>query len=158
MEDSGDFPAPISTLGRLHCQPARTGFPPMKTSIQHDTDVAEIASRLAEYCRRGDFVGAQKALFAPDAVSVEPEGATHGQITKGLAAIAKKSESFAKAFEVHSSTVSEAIVAGDFFACSMAFDVTDRSSGARMPLNEICVYEVKGGRVVREQFFYEPQD
>ncbi len=128
----------------------------MKTSTQHDTDIAEIASRLVEFCRRGDYVGAQKALFAPDAISVEPEGSTQGQITKGLTAIAKKSDFFSKAYEVHSSTVSEPIVAGDFFACSMTFDVTDRSSGARIPMNEICVYEVQDGKVVREQFFYEP--
>lgn len=129
----------------------------MKTSTEHVTDIAEIASRLVEFCRHGDYVGAHKALFAPDAVSVEPEGTPEGQITKGRAELAKKAELFSKAFEVHSNIVSEPIVAGDFFACSMILDVTNRSSGTRSTMSEICVYEVRDGKVVREQFFYQPE-
>ena len=32
----------------------------------------QIASRLAELCRQGQFEAAQKELFAEDAVSIEP--------------------------------------------------------------------------------------
>src|SRR5215469_6546820 len=45
---------------------------------------AEIANRLVEFCKKGDFEGAQKELFADDAVSIEPyatpafEKETHG--------------------------------------------------------------------------------
>ena len=155
MGDSG-FSGAFFDLRPLALPVGARTLPRMKTSIEHDTDIAEIASRLIEFCRRGDFVGAQKALFAQDAVSIEPEGSAHGKITKGLTAIVKKSEAFSKAFEVHRTTVSEPVTAGKCFACSMTFDVTERSSGEQMPLSEICVYEVRDGKVVREQFFYEP--
>ena len=32
----------------------------------------QIAARLAELCRQGEFEAAQKELFAKDAVSIEP--------------------------------------------------------------------------------------
>src|SRR6185437_15402958 len=51
----------------------------------------QIASRLAELCRQGQFEAAQKELFADDAVSIEPE-ANEGfpKETKGLKAIINK--------------------------------------------------------------------
>jgi hypothetical protein len=48
----------------------------------------EIASRLVELCRKGDWEKAQKELFAKDAVSIEPHGTPDFQKeTKGLNAI-----------------------------------------------------------------------
>ena len=41
----------------------------------------EIANRLAELCKSGDFEGAQKELYADDAVSIEP----HGTVTLTIA-------------------------------------------------------------------------
>ncbi|HEU5053519.1 MAG TPA: SnoaL-like domain-containing protein [Hanamia sp.] len=55
----------------------------------------QIANRLAELCRKGDFESAQKELFAEDAVSIEPEAsAGFEKVTKGLAAIAEKRKTF----------------------------------------------------------------
>jgi len=34
----------------------------------------QIAARLAELCRQGQFEDAQKELYAENAVSIEPEG------------------------------------------------------------------------------------
>jgi len=45
----------------------------------------QIASRLAELCRQGQFESAQKELFAENAVSIEPEAtADFAKETKGL--------------------------------------------------------------------------
>src|SRR5947209_5636377 len=115
-------------------------------------NTAQIAARLVEFCRRGDYVGAHRELFADDAVSIEPDS-TPDNTARGRAALAEKSKMFAEAFEVHGGSVSDPIVAGDFFAVSMTADVTDRKSKQRMTLAEVCVYETKDGKIVREQFF-----
>ena len=114
---------------------------------------AEIAAQLIALCRRGDYLGAQRHLYADDAVSIEPEGRPGG-ITRGLAALQEKTRGFENTFETRGAVISEPIVAEPFFAASMTVDVTERKSGKRMTLSEICVYEVKGGKIVREQFFY----
>lgn len=110
----------------------------------------DIAHKLVELCRRGDHLGAQRALYAKDAVSTEPDGST----THGLDGIHGKAKEFDETFEVHQTTVSDPIVAGDYFACTMTVDVTNRKAGGRMTLSELCVYEAKDGKVAREQFFF----
>ena len=124
----------------------------MTTTI---SSTAQIAHRLVEYCRRGEYLEAQRELFSPDAVSVEPEG-TPNSVTRGLPAIAQKTKMFEETFEAHGGSISDPVVADPFFACTMSLDVTERKSGHKMTLSEVCVYEVRDGRIVREQFFYQP--
>lgn len=116
----------------------------------------DIALRLVETCRRGDYVAAQRELYAVDAVSIEPEGRPDS-VARGLTAIAEKTRAFDEMFDVHRNVIGDPIVADPFFACTMSVDVTVRKTGARKTLSEICVYEVKAGKIVREQFFYQPQ-
>ncbi len=113
----------------------------------------DVAISLVETCRRGDYLGAQRELYASDAVSIEPEGRPDS-VARGLPAIAEKTRAFGEIYEVHGSTVGDPIVVDPFFACTMSIDVTHRKSGVRQKLSEICVYQVKAGKIVREQFFY----
>ena len=50
-------------------------------------------------------------------------------------------------------SVSDPVVAGDFFSCSMMVDLTTKEQG-RNKMEEICVYEVQDGKIVKEQFFH----
>ena len=53
----------------------------------------QIANRLAELCRKGDWTTAQNELFAKDAVSIEQnESPGFARETKGIDAIRKKGE------------------------------------------------------------------
>jgi len=113
----------------------------------------EVARRLVGLCRQGAYETAQLELYAADAVSIEPEGSPTPTV-KGLEAIVGKGKYFAATFEVHGGTVSEPVVAGAFFSLSMAIDVTPRAGGERFMMDEICVYEVRDGKIAREQFFY----
>jgi hypothetical protein len=113
----------------------------------------EIALRLVALCRAGHWKTAQQELFAADAVSIEPD-ATPGfeKETRGMAAITEKGKRFEEMVEtMHALTVSDPLVAGNSFACTMILDVTMKGQ-PRMQLAELCVYEVKEGKIVSEQF------
>jgi len=113
----------------------------------------QIADRLVELCRQGQFETAQTELFAADADSIEPPGAQMPNV-KGLAAIQEKGRQFMAGIEAfHSTTVSDALVAADHFSLAMALDVTMKGAG-RVQIEEICVYRVAGGKIASEQFFY----
>jgi hypothetical protein len=114
----------------------------------------QIANRLAQLCRQGDFEKAQKELFSEDAVSIEPEAsAGFEKETKGLAAIAEKGKRFSEMVEnIHSIAVSEPVVGGNAFAISLIMDVTMKGQD-RSSLSEICVYKVRGEKIISEQFF-----
>jgi hypothetical protein len=114
----------------------------------------EIASRLAELCRTGDFKKAQEELFADDAVSIEQHAtAAFEKETKGIKAIIKKGEVWnSMVEEVHNLSVSEPLVAASSFALILGMDVSMKEQGGRMNMNELCVYEVKDGKIISEQF------
>ena len=114
----------------------------------------EVAKRLVELCKKGDFEAAQNELFAQDAVSIEQHSTPDfDKETKGLDAIKEKGRKWASMLEeMHGTEVSEPVVADKSFACTMQMDVTMKGHG-RMNMTELCVYEVKDGMIASEQFF-----
>lgn len=113
----------------------------------------EIARQLAALCRQGKFEAAHQELFAEDAISIEPYGTpVFAKETRGLNALLEKGRKFTAMIEqVHAISISDPLVAGSSFACAMQLDVTIKGHG-RMNVNELCIYEVKDGKIVSEQF------
>ena len=115
----------------------------------------QIAKRLVELCRKGEYERAQQELYADDAVSIEMEGSQGLGSVKGLPAIFEKGEQFNAMLEtVHGSSVSEPLITGNWFSVAMTLDATMKGRG-RVNMHEICVYGVRDGKIVREQFFYD---
>lgn len=113
----------------------------------------EIANRLVELCKQGNFAEVQKELFAKDAVSIEPHATPDfPQETKGLDAILKKGEKWSSMVEKQNSlTVSDPLIAGNSFAVVLQMDVVMKGRG-QMNISELCVYQVKDGKIISEQF------
>ncbi len=116
--------------------------------------VSQIAHRLAELCNQGNFEQAQKELFSEDAISIEPEDSPGFQReTKGLAAIFEKGKKFESMVEeTYGCNVSDPLVAGDVIALLLNMDVKMKDL-ERSTLSEICIYKVKDGKIISEQFF-----
>ncbi|RDZ27492.1 nuclear transport factor 2 family protein [Lysobacter silvisoli] len=116
----------------------------------------QVAQRLVELCRKGEFDQAQNELYADDAASIEPKGAAEGMgDAYGMDAIREKGRKFAESIEAyHGFSVSEPLIAENWFSVTMGMDVTMKGMG-RIDMNEICVYRVKDGKIVHEQFFYD---
>ncbi|NND34037.1 MAG: nuclear transport factor 2 family protein [Saprospiraceae bacterium] len=115
----------------------------------------EVAKRLVEYCRKGQWFEAQEALYDENCESIEPPGTQWGSV-KGMDAIREKGKKWgAMVEEVHGSEISDPIVAENYIAMSMVSDTTFKGMG-RMKFEELGVYEVKNGKVTKEQFFYTP--
>src|SRR4030095_14669076 len=112
----------------------------------------EIANRLVELCRKGDFEKAQAELFADDAVSIEPQSTPDfAKETKGKKAIKEKGEKWnAMGEKYHGITVSEPLIAPNSCACTMNMDVTRKKKG-HVDMSELCVYEVKDGKIKAEE-------
>lgn len=115
----------------------------------------EIASKLADYCRKGEFETAQKELFSDDAVSIEPEAMPgFAKETKGREAMQEKMKTFQGMVEErYGNKVSEPVVAANAIAFKLDMDVKMKGRD-RSNMSELCVYEVKDGKVVSEQFFW----
>ncbi len=113
-----------------------------------------IANQLVAFCKQGQTKEA-KSLYADDAVSVEaggPPGASREAV--GLDAIEQKETWWFENHEVHSLTVTGPWPHGDRFVVGFQIDVTPKSTGQRMQMDEMGLYTVKDGKIVREEFFY----
>jgi hypothetical protein len=114
----------------------------------------EVADRLSQLFKENKWKEAQEELFSNDAVSIEPAHSPGLQTVEGLENIIKKGDQFNEMVEeMHGGWVGEPVVAGNYIAVGMGMDVTMKGAG-RMKMDEICLYEVKDGKIVKEQFFY----
>lgn len=115
----------------------------------------EIANNLTQWCNSGQEERCYQELYSPEIVSIEP--GSENPVAKGMQEVAKKGEWWRENFEVHSATTSEPIVADNWFSVRHDMDITHRPSGERSRMAEIGVYQVKDGKIVKEQFFYDTE-
>lgn len=114
----------------------------------------EVAKRLNELFKENKWNEAQEELFSDDAESIEPPHSRGLQTVKGKEAIKQKGIDFQNMVEeVHGGWCSEVLAGGNYLTCTMGLDCTMKGMG-RMKMEEVCVYEVKDGKIVKEQFFY----
>jgi SnoaL-like domain len=113
----------------------------------------EVATKLVDYCRKGEWMKAIDDLYSKDIVSIEPremEGMPAEM--RGIDQVRGKTEWWEKNMEVHSAKVGGPFVARDTFVVQFDVDVTEKESKKRMQMSEVGIYTVKDGKVAREEF------
>ena len=126
----------------------------METAEVGTMTTQAVANRFNELAQQGNWTQIQEELYADDAESIEPPHAQGLQSAKGREALKQKGEQFgAMVEEMHGGYSSEPVVAGNHFAVAMGMDATMKGMG-RTKMDEIAVYEVKNGKIVKEQFFF----
>ncbi len=114
----------------------------------------DVANRFHELAQTGQWNQIQDELFAENALSIEPANSPGLQSVEGLDAIREKGKGFEESVEeMHGGYSNEPQVAGNYFAVAMGMDATFKGMG-RQKMDEIALYEVKDGKIVKEQFFY----
>lgn len=115
----------------------------------------DVAKKLVELCRNGENLKAINELYADHILSVEPQGTQVKEVEGKQAVIEKELQFFGMIEEVHLSEVSDPLVADNFFSVKMKMIMTLKGMG-RINMDEICVYQVENGEIVREEFFFTP--
>ncbi|MEM6825503.1 MAG: nuclear transport factor 2 family protein [Pseudomonadota bacterium] len=118
---------------------------------------AEVAQQLVHNCENPVQREGMSDLYHPDCVSVEamaPPGSSPEY--KGVAAIKAKHEWWEANFEVHSTSADGPYINGDRFSVIFGMDVTEKASGERTQMQEVALYEVRDGQIVREEFQMKP--
>ncbi|MGH7602684.1 MAG: SnoaL-like domain-containing protein [Gemmatimonadaceae bacterium] len=130
-----------------------------KSTTTTSKSTATVAEKLVELCRSGRNADAINTLYADDIVSVEPVGSPSMPAEmKGIDAIRGKNQWWSKNNEVHSAEVEGPFVADDKFAVRYGYETTNKPTGKRGRMDEVALYTVKNGKIVREQFFYNATD
>jgi hypothetical protein len=70
----------------------------------------------------------------------------------------EKSQSRYDKAKVHSITVSEPLVTKNYFVVTYDIDATYHDIGVRSTEDEVAIYRVKDGKIVREEYVYDVDD
>ena len=125
----------------------------MSTQVE-TMNAQQVASRLVQLCREGKNVEAINELYDDNIVSIEPDGSPMAGKTVGKQAVLESTNRWFDSVEqLHNVAISNPLVSDNFFACTMNVDATYKEHG-RNVMNELCVFEVRDGKIVNDQFFY----
>ena len=124
----------------------------MSTQVE-TMNAQEVANRLVLLCREGKNVEAINELYDDNVVSHEPKGSPMKEKVGKEAVLDATNQWFDSLEELHNVYISNPIVGDTFFACTMKIDATYKEHG-RNEMNELCVYEVKDGKIISDHFFY----
>ena len=114
----------------------------------------EVAKRFYQLSQEGNWDKILDELYSPEAVSVEPAKAMGLKSVNGLDKIREKAKQWADMIEeTHGGYTNEPQVAGNYFTCTMGIDMTMKGQG-RSKMDEVALYEVQNGKIVKEQFFF----
>ena len=115
----------------------------------------EVGKSYVALVREGRREECLSTLFSPDAVSVEAVQLPGRERTvKGLDALRGKSSFFLANNDVHKAEIFGPYPHDHRFAVRFVFDLTFKPTGERKTMDEIGLFTVADGKIVREEFFY----
>ncbi len=118
-------------------------------------ELKAIAEELVAGCREDRTRENLDKLYAVDAVSVEPVDMGQGREAAGLAAIKAKHDRWEQAMEYLGGEVVGPLSHGDDrFAVIFRLKAREKATGEVSEMEEVGVYHVSGGKILREEFFY----
>ena len=122
------------------------------THSSPDMTTQEIADRLVSLCREGRNEEAKNELYSNDIVSVEVNEPM--KVVRGLEATRAKGAWWEANHEVHSAKIEGPFVNDDQFAVRFTYDITPKATGNRVAMDEVALYDVKDGKIIKETFLY----
>ncbi len=115
----------------------------------------ELADELVAGCREGRARENLDKLYSEDAVSVEAMDQGMGRESTGLDAIKGKHDWWDSAFEFLGGDITGPMPHGDDrFAVLFQLKAKNKETGEVSEMEEVGVYHVADGKIVREEFFY----
>ncbi len=117
----------------------------------------EVGKDLVALCSQGQFDVVLEKYYSDDIVSIEAFSMPNMPARQeGIKAIKGKNQWWVENHEIHGVKVEGPLVGGNKFAVTFDMDVTFKPASQRMQMKELAVYTVKDGKIVQEEFFYDP--
>ena len=116
--------------------------------------IQAVAKQFMDLCNQGKNFDVMRTMYAANIVSVEGDGTE----TAGQQAVIRKSEDWVSDKSFDSQAIRGPFFNGtNQFAVHFIHKVTPKATGKQVTLEEVAVYTVKSGKIIREQFFFDGQ-
>ncbi len=113
----------------------------------------EIGRSLVSMFNRGQFAEIEAKWWNPREIT-SVEGAGVSLAWTGKPAVDAKNHEWMADHVIHGASADGPFVGASGFAVRFRMDVETRSTGDRRVMDEVGVYTVKNGKIVREEFMY----
>lgn len=148
-------------------KPARAAKPPAKkkksskaaaskgpttVSTGRGPGPAEIGGDLVAMFNRGLMKEIEDKWYSPKIVSIEGVGVA--MAWHGRKAVTEKSDQWTATHRIHGASAEGPYLGATGFAVKFALDVEDTEADTRTMMEEVGVYTVENGKIVREEFMY----
>ena len=122
-------------------------------------DTKQVGEKLVEFCRKGMNLDAISSLYSKDIVSVEAIGSDEMPAEmRGIDKVVAKNKWWYDNNEIHHASAEGPFPHTDRFAVIFHYETTAKAGprkGHRGKFQEVAIYTVKNGKIVREEFFYD---
>lgn len=113
----------------------------------------EVGQSLVGMFNRGQFGEIEQKWWNPREIT-SVEGVGVSMAWSGKAAVDAKNHDWMAEHVIHGASAEGPFVGASGFAVRFRMDVETKSSGERRIMDEVGVYTVKNGKIVREEFMY----
>lgn len=114
----------------------------------------EIGDSLVTMFNRGEFKAIEDKWWSPAIESVEGMG----MAWSGRAKVEEKNAWWSSQNEIMGASAEGPYVGASGFAVKFRMEVLEKASGKRTQMEEVGVYAVRDGKIVREEFMYRMPD
>jgi len=115
----------------------------------------DIGNELVALCRQGKNQEVIDRFYSPNIESIEPVAMPGMEQTqRGIAKIKSKNQWWVDHHEIHGVVAEGPFPHGDRFIVRFKHDVTPKRTAKRMSMEEVGLFTVQDGKIVKEEFFY----
>ena len=125
---------------------------PFKVSSGSGPSPAQIGADLVALFNRAKFREIEDKWWSPNIESIEGAGVNQGW--RGRAAVDGKNQWWASTNTIRGASAEGPYVGSTGFAVKFRMDVEEKPSLKRWTMEEIGVYTVQNGKIIREEFMY----
>lgn len=144
VKKAGKKPAPKAA--------AKSGGGEFKVSTGSGASPMELGQQLVALFNQGKADQWIKGVWSPKIESIEGVGTSMGW--RGTKAVNAKNAGWMAAHTIHGASAEGPFVGATGFAARFKMDVEVKATGERMKMEEVAIYTVQGGKIVREEFMY----
>lgn len=130
----------------------KAGGGSFKVSTGSGASAMELGQQLVALFNQGKADAWVRGVWSPAIESIEGVGMNMGW--RGVKAVEAKNAEWMKTHVLHGGRAEGPYVGSSGFSVKMTIDIEDTTNGKRVTMQEIGVYTVKNGKIIREEFMY----
>lgn len=131
---------------------AKKSLAPKAISTGKGATPAEVGADVVAMFNLGQLHEIEDKWWSPKVTSIEGVGVALAW--EGRKAVEAKNKGWMEAHTLRSARAEGPFVGATGFAIKFQMEVEEKASGKRTAMEEVGVYEVKNGKIVREEFMY----